>query len=159
MALELGMVFRGFLLAGLITIIAGGSLDAQVGSAPADGPQLTAAASLKETQWNLIELDGTPVTSASAGNQPYIYLHADNDKLTGSGGCNRLFASFDLDGSALQFHAVAQTLMACPGPAVVSEPDMLQALKLITSYRITGDELELRVDDRVLARFRAEKKR
>jgi putative lipoprotein len=154
------MVFRRVLLAAAICAVSANvAINAQTGTTPSSPGEASTPASLKETQWDLIELNGSPVTAASSDSRPYIYLHADSDKLTGSGGCNRLFASFDLDGSSLQFHAVAQTLMACAGNAGAQEPQLLEALKLATIYSITGDELDLKVDDRVLARFRAEKKR
>src|SRR5579863_3310035 len=143
------MFCRRLLLAGVVCSAAAGLVaHAQTGAPSAAVAQASASDSLKETQWNLIELDGNPV--ASSASPPYIYLHDDHDKLTGSGGCNRLFGSFDLDGNSLQFHSVALTLMACAGDAGAHEAQLLEALKLVTGYRISGDELELRVDDRVL---------
>jgi heat shock protein HslJ len=153
------MVFRRLLLAGKICVVAAGLLvSAPIGRSQS-AQSATPAASLKETQWNLVELDGAAVAAVSADAQPYIYLHDDSDKLTGSGGCNRFFGSFDLSGSSLEFHSVAQTLMVCPGASGEHESALQNALKLTTGYRINGNELELRVDDRVLARFQAEKKK
>ncbi len=122
-------------------------------AAPAGGQP-----SLTETQWNLIELDGNPVTITGAQGHPYIYLQVQGDKLSGSGGCNRFFGSYDLSGSSLQFHSVAQTLMACAGASMDREPALMQALKLTTSYEISDGVLQLKVDTRVLARFQARKK-
>jgi heat shock protein HslJ len=161
------------LVAGLLFMIAGRSgfcgaqttpsgapHDSSGPSSPSSPPTRSAASSptLTETHWNLTELDGDPVNAAAPDAQPYIYLHADGDKLSGSGGCNRLFGSFDLSGSSLSFHSVASTLMACANNSMQHEPELLEALKLATGYRISGDTLQLRVDDRVLARFRAETK-
>ena len=111
---------------------------------------------LKETHWNLIELDGNTVTAVSAQSQPYLYLHAEGDKVSGSGGCNRLFGSFDQSGDSLQFHSIASTRMACPDNSMEHESALLEALKLVTGYKITGNVLALRVDDRILAQFREE---
>jgi len=121
-------------------------------AAPASLPSVT------ETQWNLIELNGSPVVVRPTEGQPYIYLQVQGDRLSGSGACNRFFGSFDLSGSSLQFHSVAQTMMACPGASLQREPELLEALKLVTSYQISGNILQLRLDDRVLARFQALKK-
>jgi len=151
------MRLRRNFLAGIIcvgTLAFSGYAVAQAGvgtpaTSVAPGP------ALKETHWNLIELNGDPVTAASAESQPYIYLHSEGDKLSGSGGCNRLFGSFDLSGNSLQFHSVASTRMACADNSMEHEPALLEALKLVSSYRIEGDTLILRVDDRVLARFRS----
>ncbi len=117
---------------------------------------VTPAAPPLETHWNLIEVDGTPVVAASAENQPYIYLQAQGDKLSGSGGCNRLFGSFDLSGSSLQFHSVASTRMACASSSMEQEPALLDALKLTTAFQVAGSILILQVDGRVLARFQAQ---
>ncbi|AXC14753.1 protein of unknown function DUF306, Meta and HslJ [Acidisarcina polymorpha] len=143
--------------------VAGSSGNAQTQAPPPDNriPESSSASSrlsVTETQWNLVELNGSPVSSRSPGSQPYIYLQTQGDKLSGSGGCNRLFGSFDLSGSSLQFHSVAQTLMACPGNSAERESALLDALKLTTSFQVSGDVLLLRVDDRVLARFQAKKK-
>jgi heat shock protein HslJ len=48
--------------------------------------------------------------------------------------------------------------MACADDSQRHEPELLQALNLTTSYRVSGDVLELRADERVLARFQARKK-
>ncbi len=97
------------------------------------------------------------MTASNPDSQPYIYLQAQGDKLSGSGGCNRLFGSYDLNGSALEFHSVASTMMACPGKSMDNEARILEVLKLVTNFVITGDVLSLRVDDHVLARFKQEK--
>lgn len=122
-------------------------------------PTGLAAVSLTETHWNLIELDGTAVGDAPAESLPYIYLQEPGDKLSGSGGCNRLFGSFDRSGSSLQFHSVASTMMVCGNDSSQYESGLLQALKLATGFQIVGNVLQLRVDDRILARFQTTIKR
>ena len=144
---------------GLAMIVLAMSVPAAFGQNPPahSSPASTGAeVPLKETHWNLIELDGSPVTAVSAQSQPYLYLHAEGDKLSGSGGCNRLFGSFDQSGDSLEFHSVASTRMACPDNSMEHESALLEALKLVTGYKIAGNVLTLRVDDRVLAQFRAE---
>ncbi len=111
-----------------------------------------------ETQWNLIELNGSPVNVPGNEGQVYIYLQQEGDKLSGSDGCNRFFGSYDLNGASLQFHSVAQTLMACRGAFTDREAEFVDALKLVTGYQISENILQLKVDDRVLARFQARKK-
>ena len=112
-----------------------------------------------ETQWNLIELNGSTVNVPEADKgQIYIYLQQDGDRLSGSDGCNRFFGSYDLSGSSLQFHSVAQTMMACQGGFTEREAELLEALKLASSYQISDSILQLKVGDRILARFQARKK-
>ncbi len=118
----------------------------------------TAQPKVVETQWNLVELNGSAVHVSSVEGQVYIYLQQDKDKLSGSDGCNRFFGSYDLNGNSLEFHSVTQTLMACQGGFTAREAEFLKALKLVTSYQITEGTLQLKFDDRVLARFQARKK-
>ena len=151
-------MFRRLLFAGIIgiaTLAPACRGLAQIAGGTAAQPTAREAA-LKETHWNLIELHGDAITAPSAESRPYIYLHAEGDKLSGSGGCNRLFGSFDLSGDSLQFHSVASTQMACADNSMEHEPALLEALKLVGSYQLMGDMLILRMDDRVLARFRAD---
>jgi copper homeostasis protein (lipoprotein) len=112
-----------------------------------------------ETQWNLIELNGSTANIPAAESRVYIYLQQDGDRLSGSDGCNRFFGSYDLNGNSLEFHSVAQTLMACRDNGFAArEAEFLDALKLATSYQISDNILQLKVDGRVLARFQARKK-
>ncbi len=122
--------------------------------AAAGGPQ----PSVVETQWNLVELNGSTINIPASEGQVYIYLQQEGDKLSGTDGCNRFFGSYDLSGTSLEFHSVAQTMMACQGSFTAREAEFLNALKLVTSYQISDTALQLKVDDRVLARFQARKK-
>ena len=134
----------------------------QTASTPGESRQDAAAGASQprvvETQWNLIELNGSPVNVPGNEGQVYIYLQQEGDKLSGSDGCNRFFGSYDLSGASLQFHSVAQTLMACRGAFTDREAEFVDALKLVTGYQISENILQLKVDDRVLARFQARKK-
>jgi heat shock protein HslJ len=111
----------------------------------------------REVHWNLIELDGSPIAASNPEHQPYIYLQAEGDRLSGSLGCNRLLGTYDLSGDSLQFHSVASTRMACANMTMDVESKMIENLKLVTSFHISGDVLSLKVDNRVLAKFEPEK--
>ena len=145
--------------AGIFSLVVVGPTLCQTAPTPSESrPDAATGASLTsviETQWNLIELNGTAVNVPASEGQVYIYLQQEGDKLSGSDGCNRLFGSYDLSGSSLQFHSVAQTLMACRGAFTERESEFMEALKLVTSYQISDNVLQLKVDDRVLARFQA----
>jgi heat shock protein HslJ len=147
--------------AGIFSVVVGPIL-CQTAPAPSesrpDAAPGTSLTSVIETQWNLIELNGTAVNVPASEGQVYIYLQQEGDKLSGSDGCNRFFGSYDLSGSSLQFHSVAQTLMACRGAFTEHETEFIEALKLVTSYQVADNVLQLKVDDRVLARFQARKK-
>jgi heat shock protein HslJ len=126
-------------------------------SAAAGQSASTAVRSPREVHWNLIELDGSPIAASSSESQPYLYLQAQDDRLSGSLGCNRLLGSYDLSGDSLQFHSLASTQMACANMSMDVETKILEDLKLVTSFQISGDVLSLKVDNRVLARFESEK--
>jgi heat shock protein HslJ len=135
----------------------------QAGATPSQSRQDAAAGASKqgvvETQWNLLELNGSTANIPATEGQVYIYLQQERDKLSGSDGCNRFFGSYDLSGSSLEFHSVVQTLMACRGNGFTDRgAEFLDALKLVSSYQISDNVLELKVDGRVLARFEARKK-
>lgn len=150
------------LVAGILAVSVAAPGFCQTVSAPGESQRQASPAetqaSVVETQWNLVELNGSSVSVPASEGQVYIYLQEDGDKLSGSDGCNRFFGSYDLSGSSLQFHSVAQTMMACRGAFAEREAELIAALKLVTSYQISDNGLQLKVDDRVLARFQARKK-
>lgn len=48
------------------------------------------------------------------------------------------------------------TMMACPEPLMAQERNFTDALRATKTYRISGQTLELRNGDRVVASFRAD---
>lgn len=115
----------------------------------------TSAASLTETYWKLLELDGQKVPPPAAQQREVqITLHKQNHRLSGSSGCNRLMGSFKLDGaSGLSFSRLAGTMMACSPEAMATEQSVRALLAATTGYRIEGQQLILLAGERVLAKF------
>jgi len=112
------------------------------------------ATPLAGTHWTLTRLNGEAVTSTPGKTAPYIELDDASRRLSGSGGCNRLLGSYELDGSSLRFRQTASTMMACPGDAMTHEQAFIKALGTVASYRIRGSTLILRDRDRTeVARF------
>jgi len=110
---------------------------------------------LVNTHWRLVELDGEPVTVADNQQEPHIRLQQEDSRVTGSGGCNRLMGSYELDGTRLTFGPVASTMMACP-EGMDQEHAFGVALDATTGYLITGETLQLWDEDGlVCARFEA----
>jgi heat shock protein HslJ len=144
--------------AALIVVL---TLPCHIHRAFAQEPAAVAASapSPREIHWNLIELDGNPLPTSTPDDRPYLYLQSQGDKVSGSLGCNRLFGSYDLSGNSIEFHSIAATRMACANESMETEAKMIDLLKLATSFQVIGDVLSLRVDDRVLARFQAEKQK
>jgi copper homeostasis protein (lipoprotein) len=115
----------------------------------------TAVPQLKSTYWKLVTLGDTRVSAGDGQREAHIILSATSNQASGSGGCNRMFATYTLNGDALTFGAVGATKMACPG-AMETENAFLPALGRVTRWRISGQQLELLdAAGAVVARFDA----
>jgi putative lipoprotein len=110
---------------------------------------------LTDSQWTLAEVNGK--TPENQTPQAYIKLDQKMQRVEGSGGCNRLMGSYQLDGSKLHFKEVGTTMMACDGDVMSQERAFLAALSAAESYRIHGTTLTLLgKDGKVLARLEAQ---
>lgn len=92
------------------------------------------------------------VVSTIAGTELTADFGADGT-LSGSAGCNRYTATYEVSGTNLKIGPAASTRMACADPAGVMEQEtqFLQALATAATYRLDGDRLELRTADGALA--------
>lgn len=112
-------------------------------------------ASLKETYWKLTYLGSDPVTIVANQKEPNIILHTAENRVTGSGGCNSISGTYELNGDNLKFGQTISTMMACVN-GMATEQAMLKALSQTRRYKITGQNLDL-LDEagNRLARFEA----
>lgn len=110
---------------------------------------------LENTYWKLTRLGTVPVVVTEHQREPSLVLHADNHRVAGSGGCNRLMGSYVVEGRTLHFNHMASTKMACP-EGMQQEQAFLDALNNTATWKIAGEHLEL-YDDQgtTLARFEA----
>ena len=109
-------------------------------------------AELTNTRWQLRAL-GDEIVDANSEQQPYLTLD-NGGKVHGHAGCNGLNGSYQHNGDALSFGAIATTRKACPD--MEGEQAFLQALKAASGYRIDGELLTLFDDnDQPLAGFQA----
>lgn len=120
---------------------------------PAETDAARPDASLVETYWKLVELDGASAAVSPAGREPHLVLHTEGKRLAGSGGCNRLIGTYELPPGGLRLRPAGSTMMACPEPLMKQEQAFLEVLKATTSFRIQGEVLELRSGERPRARF------
>lgn len=113
-----------------------------------------AASPLENTYWRLVDLQGRPVQLAEKQRELHLILQPAQRRVAGSGGCNRLMGSYQLDGDNLRFGQVAGTMMACPADVMVREREFIALLAQATRWRIVDGRLEL-VDGQgsLLARF------
>lgn len=103
-----------------------------------------AQASLTNTYWRPVEIDGEAVLLESAQREPHFVLSDPGSRVHGSTGCNRLMGGFEQDADGLRFKSLATTRMACPPSVAQLEARFLEALSAVVSQRIIGESLELR---------------
>ncbi|MCW5623282.1 MAG: META domain-containing protein [Burkholderiales bacterium] len=116
-------------------------------------PGKTAAniAPLQQTDWRLVELNGTPVKVE--GTRAPSLMFGNDGRVSGSGGCNRLMGTYTANDAKLTFGPLAGTKMACPDLEL--ETSFLKALNATAGWTIEGSRLSLQDGRRkVLARFR-----
>lgn len=78
--------------------------------------------------------------------QTVLEISADG-RVSGSGGCNRIFGSVRLDGQAIAFGQMGSTKMACPGAVMMQEQKFLAALAQARRWRIDAPRRKLILSD------------
>ena len=81
---------------------------------------------------------------------PELQLEVPGRKVAGNTGCNRMFGSFTVDGSAFQFGNLGSTKMACPG---YDETIYLNALSRVNRFSVNNDQLTFYQDSTLLMTF------
>ena len=117
---------------------------------------LAGRATLENTYWRLASLRGRPVPPVeNQQREPHLVLQPAEQRVAGSGGCNRLMGSYTLEGERLSFSQMAGTMMACPA-GMETERAFLDVLTTVARWRIDSQRLEL-LDARgdVVAEFEA----
>jgi heat shock protein HslJ len=65
-------------------------------------------------------------------------------RLTGFGGCNRMFGGYSLDGDQLKFDQIGATKMACLDPSRMRlEQSYFDMLSRVARWKITDNRLAL----------------
>jgi heat shock protein HslJ len=112
-------------------------------------------APLENTYWKLTQLGNAAVRPAPNQQEAHFILHPGDRRVSGSGGCNRLTGTYELEGDRLTFGRMAGTLMACVA-GMVNEQRFLGVLQETRRAKITQQQLELLDESgRVVARFEA----
>jgi putative lipoprotein len=99
---------------------------------------------LGNTRWRPIRIGDRAVVVSGHGHEPWIELDARSQRVTGSGGCNRISGSYESGRGVMRFRGLATTQMACA--SMDSETAFLRALNETRRYRIIGRTLQL-MDD------------
>ncbi|SFE23083.1 META domain-containing protein [Spirosoma endophyticum] len=111
--------------------------------------------SLTETRWVLVDVQGQPVKSSGTDRDASIQFTDADHKVTGSTGCNRMFGTYELpDAGKIKFVGIGSTKMACPDMS--TESAFVKALEQTNAYSISGNELQLKNDQTLVARLQAQ---
>lgn len=105
-------------------------------------PTTKTTATLENTYWKLLQLGTEPVAITDPQREPYLTLNAEQKRVSGYGGCNRMMGSYTVDGDKLAFGQMAGTMMACVD-GMQTESAFHKALGTVARYRIVGEKLEL----------------
>jgi heat shock protein HslJ len=113
-------------------------------------PTSADSADFAGTSWRMTGYDNgrQAMTSTLAGTVVTMVFSADG-RVSGSAGCNRYGAAYEVKGTGLRFGAAFATKMMCVTPDGVMDQErhFLQALATVASARVEGDRLELRAAD------------
>ena len=112
------------------------------------------AATLKDTYWKLVELNGKPIKDDADRKEVFLFFSSKENHAGGNGGCNGYGGSYELkdNGFSLRFGNMIRTQMACPGLEL--EDEYLKVLENTDSYYVYSDTLQLnRARMAPLARF------
>ncbi|MGH9846718.1 MAG: META domain-containing protein, partial [Blastocatellia bacterium] len=128
----------------------GGSM---TGSGGSGSQQHTGSdASFENTYWKLMELNGNPVAVVDNQREAHFRLDPKEKRVQGSGGCNQIGGSYEVNGEQLRFSQMFTTKMACQ-QGMDTEQEFLKALGATTGFKLSGENLELYGDGKLLARL------
>ena len=114
-------------------------------ASPAPAHRAMASPSLRGTLWTLQALqDSTgPVLIKPPGSPPELLLAVDQERVSGTGGCNRLMGGFRLTDEELSFSKLASTQMACVPDVLAYERRYNEALTRVRRWSIDKRNLLL----------------
>ena len=65
---------------------------------------------LTGTYWRLVALGDREVAVADTAREPHLTFATDSARVTGSGGCNRMFGNYTLSGDSMSFAGIGSTV-------------------------------------------------
>ena len=139
---------QAFLRRFLIATICATGLSACTAAPPAAAPSSATTtmtkpdSPLRNTYWKLVSLHGKPVTAADQQREAHIVFSSQENRISGSSGCNRMMGGFEENADQLKFKSLGGTRMACQ-QGMDLETRFLQALLTVASYRILGEHMDL----------------
>jgi heat shock protein HslJ len=108
-------------------------------------------ASFTNTRWKLVKLPGIELLPLK--KNAFIQFEPEKNQAFGSGGCNNMRGTFTLNGKSLKIGPMASTMMACTPEIMKIEDGFHKALTEVDNFIISGDNLQLRKGETILAEF------
>ena len=109
---------------------------------------------LKNTYWNLIELNGEESTNADHQPNVHLVFHINDKSLHGSDGCNSVRASYSKHEESFSFSNIISTRLNCQ-EGMSQAQAFIEALKKTDSLYIYENEMLLYHEQVQIARFEA----
>lgn len=96
-------------------------------------------------RWTLIEMEQRTFSTT----EPYLEFNREQNRVSGSGGCNRFSGAFEIEGSSMKLSRIVSTRMACINAERQRvETTFLRLLETITRFEVQGNTLRLFANDR-----------
>jgi heat shock protein HslJ len=102
-------------------------------------------------QWQRTQLGSAPVVAA-AMPEHYTLLFQNDGRVNVRADCNRGGGSYEVNGGAIRFGAIALTRMGCPPGS--QDGEFLRSLAQAAAYAIERGDLVLTLSDGAAMRFR-----
>ena len=105
--------------------------------------------------WRLIDVNAAPAIPEEISARPWLRFESDSQRVSANFGCNMGGGSYTAGPErALRFDQIITTLRACADQQMnAQEAALTSALRSTDRYSMSGDTLQLRQGERVLARF------
>jgi copper homeostasis protein (lipoprotein) len=118
--------------------------------------QRFSTAPLENTHWGLTWLVGDkPVIVKDGQREPGLSFQPENQRVAGSGGCNRISGGYTLTNDQIRFGKLATTRMAC-ADGMETEKEFLALFERVGKWNVLGQHLEFYDEENgCLARFEA----
>jgi len=113
---------------------------------------MNATTPFDNTRWKLVSLSGLD-SLPQLQKDVFIQFKKSDSSYYGNTGCNNFSGKYTLDGTKLGLGPAAMTRMMCPPENMKVEDQVTKAFQVVDQYLITGDHLQLRKGDQVLAEF------
>ena len=103
------------------------------------------ASMLQGVRWVLVSyLNAAGETAEALADREVTAEFNAEGQMAGSAGCNRYFASYTVDGSALTIGQAGSTMMACePAEVMEQETQFLAVLGTAAGWHVEGDQLHI----------------